>query len=281
MMRWKTCRGWLDLSKEPIVMGILNVTPNSFSDGGHYVDPDRAVQAALLMVEQGAEIIDIGGESTRPGAAKVSVAEEILRTESVIKKLRAVSDVSISIDTTKSEVAAAAMNAGADIVNDVSGLTADKGMAELCIAAQAAVCVMHMQGTPKTMQDNPRYDQGGVMPEVEAFFSERLETLTSMGMNAEAICFDPGIGFGKLHEHNLELLRGLGKLQTAVSRPLLLGVSRKSVVGRLTGEMDPEQRDTASAAITVLAYQQGIQLHRVHNVLVTTQSLAVTQKVLG
>ncbi|MDC0088344.1 dihydropteroate synthase [Akkermansiaceae bacterium] len=270
-MRWKTRLKTLDLSQNAVLMGILNVTPNSFSDGGDFLDVNAALDHALVMISEGAGIIDIGGESTRPGAATIDSVEEIRRTIPVIKALRDVSDVLISIDTSKSSVAKAALDAGADIVNDVTGLLGDREMAQVCIDAEAGVCVMHMQGTPRTMQESPAYDDDDVVLAVQKFFSERLDSLVRMGMNSDAICFDPGIGFGKTQEHNLALLRNLSKLQG--ERPLLLGVSRKSVIRNIINDESVAARDTATATITALAYEQGIRLHRVHNVLANQQAL--------
>ncbi|MGB0992959.1 MAG: dihydropteroate synthase [Akkermansiaceae bacterium] len=269
-MLWKTRRRCLTLTDRAVMMGILNVTPDSFSDGGEHDGVSQALGRALEMEREGAEIIDIGGESTRPGAAAVAAKEEIARTVPVIRALREASDVLISIDTSKSEVAAEAIKAGADIVNDVTGLTADEQMLPLCVKTGVGVVVMHMQGTPETMQKNPNYDgAGGVTAEVEKFFAERLEVLTDAGMDADAVCFDPGIGFGKSLEHNLGLLGNLSRLQK--KRPLLLGVSRKSFLGQLAPDGDPAkahpaERDAATAEVTARAFQDGILLHRVHNV---------------
>ena len=274
-MIWKTRRQTLDLKKEALVMGILNATPDSFSDGGKYSHADYALHRALEMVKEGAKIIDIGGESTRPGAKAVDVAEEIARTVPIIKRLRAESDVLISIDTSKSAVAEAAIDAGADIVNDVTGMR-DEKMMQVCSGAGVGVCVMHMQGEPRTMQESPSYEkQGGVLPAIKAFFTEQLESLEASGMDTQFICFDPGIGFGKSYEHNLDLLRGLGEMQT--SRPVLLGVSRKSVIGKLTGENDPSKRDRATAIITALAFKSGIRLHRVHDVKGSVEAIRIVQ----
>jgi dihydropteroate synthase len=274
-MIWKTRRQTLNLKRDAVVMGILNATPDSFSDGGKYSFAHDALERALEMVEEGAKIIDIGGESTRPGAEPVDAAEEIARTVPIIQKLRNRSDVLISIDTSKVAVAEAAIHAGADIVNDVTGLR-DEDMVRLCVSAGVGVCVMHMQGEPRTMQKNPSYEsEGGVLAAVQAFFAERLASLQSSGMHTDCICFDPGIGFGKTYEHNLDLLRSMGEMQT--SRPVLLGVSRKSVIGRLTGENDPEQRDGATAVITALACQSGIQLHRVHDVKGVVEAIRIAQ----
>ena len=274
-MIWKTRRQTLNLNQGGIVMGILNATPDSFSDGGNYTLTHQALSRAMEMVEEGAQIIDIGGESTRPGARAIDVAEEIERTVPIIKALRDESDVLISIDTSKVAVAEAAIEAGADIVNDVTGMR-DAEMVSLCSDAGVGVCVMHMQGEPRTMQQNPCYDeQGGVVSAINAFFAERLLSLEASGMNPDFICLDPGIGFGKSYEHNLELLRSLGDLQK--SRPLLLAVSRKSVIGKLTGEEDPLQRDRATAVMTALALKRGISIHRVHDVKGAVEAVLIAQ----
>jgi len=276
-MIWKTRHHTLDLRGDAVVMGILNATPDSFSDGGKYSYTHDALKRALEMVEQGAKIIDIGGESTRPGAKPVGAVEEIARTVPIIRELKKRSEVLISIDTSKAAVAEAAVDAGADIVNDVTGLR-DENMIQLCASAGVGVCVMHMQGEPRTMQENPCYvNEGGVLPAIQAFFVERLSSLKSSGINTDCICFDPGIGFGKSYEDNLELLRGLGEMQA--SRPVLLGVSRKSVIGQLTGEDDPVQRDRATAVITALAYKKGIQLHRVHDVKTVVEAIRIAQSI--
>ncbi|MGJ8677921.1 MAG: dihydropteroate synthase [Akkermansiaceae bacterium] len=270
-MRWKTRRKTLDLQAHAVIMGILNATPDSFSDGGKHLNIQNAVEHALAMVADGAAIIDIGGESTRPGAVAVSSSEEVSRTVPIIKALKNTSDVLISIDTSKASVAQAALQAGADIVNDVTGLLGDSHMAEVCIQAEAGVCIMHMQGTPQTMQHSPQYENRGVVATVQDFFEERLATLTSMGMDSECICFDPGIGFGKTQKHNWQLMRHLADLQK--KRPILLGVSRKSMIGKMIDETAPEKRDPATATLTALAYQAGIRIHRVHDVRTNIQSL--------
>lgn len=278
-MIWKNPRRPLDLTRRGVVMGILNATPDSFSDGGRHGSGAAALAHALRMVGEGAEIIDIGGESTRPGAAAVDAAVEIDRTVPLVRALREQSEVLISIDTSKAEVAAAAIGAGADIVNDVTGFR-DEAMARLCARTGAGICVMHMQGDPRTMQKNPCYQAGGgVVTAVGAFFGERLDALTSRGIDPDCICFDPGIGFGKTLDHNLELLRRLGELQRL--RPVLLGVSRKSFIGKLTGEDDPGKRDRATAAITALAYRQGVRLHRVHDVAGNVQALRIAEAMEG
>ncbi len=276
-MIWKTRRQTLDLTKSAAVMGILNVTPDSFSDGGEYSLADKAIKRALQMIDEGAQIIDIGGESTRPGAEAVDALEEIVRTVPIIEALRQQSDVLISIDTSKVTVAEAAIDAGADIVNDVTGMR-DENMVQLCSVTGVGVCVMHMQGEPRTMQESPSYEhEGGVMSAIQAFFTERLVSLEALGMNTDCICFDPGIGFGKSYQHNLNLLRGLGELQA--SRPVLLGVSRKSVIGQLIRENDPAQRDRATAIITALAHKNGVRLHRVHDVKGAAEAIRIADAV--
>jgi dihydropteroate synthase len=283
-MIWKTRRHTLSLSRSGVLMGILNATPDSFSDGGEYDVVENGVNHALEMVSQGAGIIDIGGESTRPGALSVGVEEEIARVVPLIESLRKCSGVLISIDTSKPEVAEAALEVGADIVNDVTGMTGKAtgdAMIEVCARWRAGVVVMHMQGTPRTMQECPDYDvQGGVVAEVEAFFRERLKTLSARGIDPDCLCFDPGIGFGKTLEHNLELLRNLRSIQEGISpmRPLLLGVSRKSMIGAVTGVENPGDRDAATAVLTAMAFQQhGVMLHRVHNVAVNRQALQLAE----
>jgi dihydropteroate synthase len=274
-MIWKTRYQSVDLTKGAVVMGILNATPDSFSDGGKYGSTQRALKRALEMVREGAQIIDIGGESTRPGADAVSADEEIKRTAPLIKALKDESDVLISIDTSKAVVAEAAIEAGAAIVNDVTGLR-DEAMVKVCAASAVGVCVMHMQGDPRTMQNNPSYDnEGGVLCAIQAFFHERLLALEAAGIDPDFICLDPGIGFGKTYQHNIELLRGLADLQT--TRPILLGVSRKSFIGQLTGEQEPAMRDCASAIITAIAVKNGIGIHRVHDVKGAVEAIDIAQ----
>jgi len=277
-MIWKTPRVTLDLTHFARVMGILNVTPDSFSDGGEHFGCETALAHARQMIAEGAELIDIGGESTRPGASVVAAAEEIARTVPVIAALRAEWDGLISIDTTKATVAQAALAAGADIVNDVSGLLADREMAGVCAATDCGVVVMHMQGNPLTMQAAPRY--ADVVAEVRTFFNERFATLTAAGIAAEALCFDPGIGFGKTLDHNLALLRALGEL-SAAGRPLLLGVSRKSFIGKILGTADLDAREWPTVAITANAREQGVMLHRVHSVRSNMEALRMTEAILG
>jgi dihydropteroate synthase len=277
-MIWKTSGRNLDLSTLAQVMGILNVTPDSFSDGGKFSGHDSAITHARSMIAEGAAIIDIGGESTRPGATPVGTEEEIRRTIPVIHSLRAEWDGLISIDTTKAAVAKAALEAGADIVNDVSGLTADPEMIPVCFASDCGIVIMHMQGTPTDMQENPSYSD--VVEEVTAFFRERLNTLSAAGIDPARICFDPGIGFGKSLAHNVGLLRNLDELAPQ-GYPLLLGVSRKSFIGKLTGTGLPADRDAATIALTAQARMKGIMLHRVHDVRGNLAALRVTEGVHG
>ena len=259
-------------------MGILNVTPDSFSDGGHHANAAGALAHARAMIAEGAALIDIGGESTRPGADPVSEADEIERTVPVVAALRAFWDGLISIDTSKAAVAAAALAAGADIVNDVSGLRADPGMPGLCAASGCGVVVMHMQGEPRTMQSAPHYTD--VVAELRVFFAERMAALTGAGISPEALCFDPGIGFGKGLDHNLALLRALDRISPP-GRPLLLGVSRKSFIGRLLGTNDLALRDWPTVALTSRAREQGVMLHRVHAVRPNLEALRMTEAILG
>lgn len=277
-MIWKTRRAILDLTHQARVMGILNVTPDSFSDGGEHFNTETALAHARRMIVEGAELIDIGGESTRPGAVPVPAGEEIARTVPVIAALRAEWDGLISIDTTKAMVAAAAFDAGADIVNDVSGLLADHEMARVCAESGCGVVVMHRQGTPQTMQKSPRYDD--VVIEVREFFSERLLTLVAAGIDSVAVCFDPGIGFGKTLDHNLALLRALGEI-SAAGRPLLLGVSRKSFIGKILGDDLIDAREWPTVALTANAREQGVMLHRVHSVRPNIEALRMTEAILA
>lgn len=277
-MRWKTKSRVIDLNERGLIMGILNATPDSFSDGGKFVDPDQAVAHAIGMLQQGAEIIDIGGESTRPGAPKVSEEEELARVVPVIKALRAVSRCLISIDTSKAAVAAAAIEAGADIVNDVTGLTGDVNMAKVCAEEGVGVVVMHMQGEPKTMQDAPEYDC--VVRDVRQYFESRYRTLTKLGIDPQCLCFDPGIGFGKTLEHNLKLLHSLGSLEVW-ERPVLLGVSRKSMIGKVLQLEDAEDRDAGTVALTAIGRRAGAQIHRVHEIKRNYEAMRMAEAVLA
>jgi dihydropteroate synthase len=257
----------------PSVMGVVNVTPDSFSDGGVHFDASVAVAAARRMFADGAAIVDVGGESTRPGSGGVSLDEELRRVLPVLEQLQG--EVPVSIDTAKAEVARRALALGAELVNDVTAFRADPAIAEVCAAADAYVCLMHMQGEPRTMQLDPRYDD--VAAEVAAFLEERLEFAVAQGVREERICLDPGIGFGKTVEHNVELLRRLDVL-LALGRPVLIGFSRKSSLGKLTGDSDAKTGTlSASVAAAVAAYERGATILRVHDVREHVEALAVAQ----
>ena len=256
-------------------MGILNVTPDSFSDGGQYVDPAPAMQRAREMIAEGAGIIDVGGESTRPGAEPVATAEEMARVLPVIEALRAEWDGVISVDTMKPDVASAALAAGADAINDVTGLC-DPGMIRIAAENACGVVVMHMQGEPQTMQANPTYQD--VVAEVRAFFEAQFAALTAAGVAPEAIIFDPGIGFGKTLEHNLTLLRHLDALEVH-RRPILIGLSRKSFIGRLLDDAGPQQRDWPTVALTAWTRGAGARIHRVHAVKPNHEALRMIEAI--
>ncbi len=257
-------------------MGIVNVTPDSFSDGGLYLDGEAAVAHGRELLADGADILDIGGESTRPGAAAVGAAEEQRRTEPVVRALAA-GGASVSIDTSKVSVAEAALDAGAEIVNDVTAFVADEGLADVCADRGCRVVLMHMQGTPRTMQDDPTY--GDVVEDVKAFLADRVEFAVGRGVAEDAIWVDPGIGFGKTVEHNLELLRRLGELRS-LGRPLLIGTSRKTFIGTLTGR-EATERLGGTIASNVLALVNGADVFRVHDVREVREALTVAEAVLG
>lgn len=259
----------------PKLMGVVNVTPDSFSDGGQYLDAGAAVRHGEELARDGAAILDVGGESTRPGAVEVGEAEELRRVEPVVAGLAG--SAAVSIDTSKLAVAEAALDAGASIVNDVTAFKHDPEMAGLCAERGVGVVLMHMPGNPRTMQDDPRY--GDVVDDVKAFLAERVEFAVGEGVEEERIWLDPGIGFGKTLEHNLELLRRLGELRE-LGRPLVVGTSRKSFIGRVDGS-DVEDRIGGSIATSVLAVAEGAEVLRVHDVAEMAQALAVANAVLG
>ncbi len=265
----------LDLSR-PCVMGVLNVTPDSFSDGGLHFDHARAVAAGLRMVEEGAAIVEVGGESTRPGAASVAVDEEIGRVVPVIEALATRVDVVLSVDTSKPEVIRAALRAGAHLVNDVRALRLPDALAAAADGG-AGVCVMHMLGEPGTMQRDPRYDD--VVAEVRAFLAERVAACRVAGIPPDGIAVDPGIGFGKTTAHNLELLRHLDAF-TGLGGPLLVGVSRKSLIGMITGRPAPE-RVVGSAAMAALSVERGARIIRAHDVAATVDAVKVAVALAG
>jgi dihydropteroate synthase len=260
-------------------MGVLNVTPDSFSDGGLFLAPDRAIEHGLRLVADGADIVDVGGESTRPGAEPVGVHEEQSRVVPVIEGLVAAgASAQISIDTSKAAVAAAALAAGASLVNDVTALRADPEMAGVVAGSGAECCLMHMRGEPRTMQADPRY--GDVVDEVKAFLEERLAFAVCEGIGEERVLIDPGIGFGKTVEHNLELLRRLHEL-LVLGRPIVIGTSRKSFLGRIAGDADAVARLGGTVASNVLALERGASVFRVHDVAPVGEALAVAAATLG
>jgi dihydropteroate synthase len=256
-----------DCFPRPSVMGVLNVTPDSFSDGGVHLEPDVAAAAARRMVSDGAAIVDVGGESTRPGSDGVSVEEELARVVPVLERLGG--EVPLSIDTAKAAVARAALERGAILVNDVTALRGDPELAGVVADARAYLCLMHMQGEPRTMQVAPRYSD--VVSEVAAFLEERLAFAVAAGVREERICLDPGVGFGKTVEHNLELVRRLDVL-VALGRPVVVGFSRKSSLKKLTGSDDLLG---ASVAAAVAAFERGASILRVHDVKPTVDALTV------
>jgi len=258
-------------------MGVLNVTPDSFSDGGEWFDHQAAVGRGRELIAQGAVIVDVGGESTRPGAEPVDTAEELARVVGVVEAL-GTAGAQVSVDTSKASVARAALAAGASYVNDVTALRADPEMAGLVADAGCDVCLMHMLGEPRTMQTDPRYDD--VVSDVKAFLEERLAFAVAAGVSEERIALDPGIGFGKTTAHNLELLRRLDEI-VALGRPVVIGTSRKSFLGRITGRDDPHQRVIGTVASNVLAYERGAAIFRVHDVAATRDALAVAAATLG
>lgn len=258
------------------IMGILNVTPDSFSDGGNFHSVDKAVQHATELIEAGADILDVGGESTRPYAEPVSLEDELARTVPVIKAVRELHSTPISIDTTKAEVARQALAAGADIINDISALKHDPEMIKVVQETDAQVIIMHMQGTPADMQNRPEYKD--VVEEIMAFFEERLEWMTSQGVIRSRIIVDPGIGFGKTLPHNLAIIKHLDKFRS-LGQQVLLGHSRKSFLGLLTGQ-EADQRDLSTAVVSALSVQSMVDIIRVHNVNATRQALQIAEAIL-
>ena len=258
-------------------MGVVNVTPDSFSDGGVNLRPDDAVATVRRMVGEGAAIVDVGGESTRPGSEPVSAEEELRRVRPVLAEVAG--ELPISIDTAKAEVAREAIALGAELVNDVTALRGDPLMAEVVAESGVYVCLMHMLGEPRTMQEDPRYDD--VVDDIKAFLEERLGVAVDAGIREEVIALDPGIGFGKTVEHNFELIRRLDEL-TALGRPLVIGFSRKSSLGKLLGDAEAKTGPlSASLAAAVGAYERGATILRVHDVREHVEALATAQAVTG
>jgi len=256
-------RMYEELAKRTLVMGILNVTPDSFSDGGLYPEPEVAAARAVEMVNDGADIIDIGGESTRPGAADISAEEEIDRIAPVLERLRGRVDVPISVDTTKARVAAAALDLGASIVNDISGAAFDPDMPGLVAQRHCPVVIMHIKGTPRTMQQSPKYED--LMGEIKDYLSQRIAVLTAAGVDERLIIVDPGFGFGKTVDQNLEIIRRLPEL-LELGRPILIGTSRKSTIGKVLGDLPVEERMEGTAATVALSIANGASIVRVHDV---------------
>ena len=274
--QWKIAGRVVDLSRHGLIMGVLNVTPDSFSDGGKFFTVEKAVEHGLTMAAEGAQIIDVGGESTRPGAESVAVEEELRRVVPVIKKLRAKIDIVISIDTSKAQVARAAIGAGASIVNDVTGGRGDKEMMPLVAETKAAFIIMHMQGNPRTMQADPRYVD--VVSEVADFFRQQYARALDCGIDPMAIAFDPGIGFGKTLEHNIEMLAQIKRIRMH-ERPLVVGVSRKSFLAKLTGSSEMNDRLAPTVALTSLLRARGADVFRVHDVKENVNALRVMEAI--
>jgi len=277
-MLWRAGRHEFRFPRPTLVMGVLNVTPDSFSDGGQFFSVEAALERAGQMIREGADLLDIGGESTRPGAASVPADEEIRRVVPVIQQLAARVQTPISIDTQKPEVARAALLAGASIVNDIAANRADDTMGRVVAEFRAGYVAMHMQGTPQTMQQNPAY--ADVVREVDEFFADRLARLEALGVHREQVALDPGIGFGKTLEHNLALLRALPRFAHH-GRPVLLGVSRKSFLGKLTGAETPADRLPGALACAALAVRDVVQILRVHDVRETVAAARVAEAVGG
>ena len=264
----------LDLAR-PQVMGILNVTPDSFSDGGEFLAADAALAQAQKMVKDGAGIIDVGGESTRPGALVVSVEEEIARVVPVIQAIHSELDIPISIDTSKPEVMRAAINAGAGLINDVRALQVE-GALQAAVECDVPVCLMHSQGTPQTMQDNPQYDD--VVTDVIAFLLQRIDDCEQAGISRDKLILDPGFGFGKRTTHNLQLMKNLARL-VDLGLPVLVGVSRKSMIGKLLN-VSAEERLAASLSLAALSVWQGAKIIRSHDVRETVQAIMMCDHVM-
>lgn len=275
MSTWTMRGSEVRLGDSPLFMGIVNVTPDSFSDGGRFLQTDAAVQHALALVAEGADLLDVGGESTRPGSDPVPLQEELDRVVPVVARLAQATVVPISVDTCKAEVARQALRAGARIVNDISGLRFEPAIVDVCREHGAGVVCMHIQGTPRTMQNNPTYDN--VVEDVFQYFAERLDALTAAGLPAESIVLDPGIGFGKTAEHNLELLAGIPRLRE-LGRPVLIGHSRKRFVKRVLGR-PVDERLYGTIGISIAAAVRGAQVLRVHDVAASRDAWLAFQAV--
>ena len=274
---WKIGKRVFDVSRCGLIMGVLNVTPDSFSDGGEFLAADKATERGLQLAAEGAHIIDVGGESARPGSQPVTVEEELRRVIPVVQNLRPKLDIPISIDTSKAEVARAAIEAGASIVNDITGGRGDEQMLPLVAETKSAFIIMHMQGIPRTMQVQPRYTD--VVTEISEFFRQQYACAIGLNIDPMAIAFDPGIGFGKTVEHNLDLLAHL-ELLRALDRPLVIGVSRKSFLGKLIGSPEIRNRLIPGVALTSLLRARGADVFRVHDVKENVYALQITEAIL-
>jgi len=274
---WRLRTRRLTFDSRPLVMGIVNVTPDSFSDGGKFLESEAAIEHGLKLVGDGADILDIGGESTRPYSKTVDPQEELRRVIPVVQGLCERTEVPISIDTSKSKVAAEAVAAGAEIINDVTGLEGDPGMAAVAVRSKAAVCAMHMRGTPQTMQDDPRYED--VVDEIFRYLRERRDALLAAGVELDRICLDPGIGFGKTHEHNLTLLAACSRYHD-LGCALLVGPSRKAFIGKLLDNKEAD-RTAGTIGVGLALARQGVQIVRVHDVLEVKQALMLFEAAGG
>lgn len=274
---WRICGRDIDTSRRGLVMGIVNVTPDSFSDGGQFLDTAIAVECGIRLAAEGADILDIGGESTRPGAQPVAADEEVRRVLPVIRALRDKTNALISIDTMKASVARASVDAGAHIINDVTGLFGDPDMLGVAAGCDTGLVVMHMKGTPRTMQQHPEYHD--VVAEVRDLFAARLAALEEADIDLTRVALDPGFGFGKTLEHNLALLRALPELRVR-DRPLLIGVSRKSMLGRIVGSDQMEDRDWPTVALTSFAREHGAGIVRVHHVRPNAEAMRMAEAIL-
>jgi dihydropteroate synthase len=266
---WRLRTRRLEFAQVPLLMGIVNVTPDSFSDAGKFLEHSAAVDHALQLIAEGADLLDIGGESTRPYADPIGIDEELRRVMPVIEQIVRHSPIPLSIDTSKAAIAEAAIAAGAEIINDITGLAGDPAMIPLAVRTGVGVCAMHMQGTPQTMQDAPRY--ADVVEEIFAYLAERRDALLAAGVEHDRICLDPGVGFGKTHQHNLTLMAHCGRFHD-LGCPVLMGHSRKGFLGKIIGDKQAN-RDTATAGAAIAAAVQGIQVLRVHNVRVVREAL--------
>jgi dihydropteroate synthase len=272
---WKLRTRELDISRG-LIMGVINVTPDSFSDGGINLDPSVAVAAGMEMAESGADLVDVGGESTRPGASPVDDAEEIRRVVPVVTALAAAGLV-VSVDTSKPDVARVALEAGAEVVNDVTAATSE-GMVDVVSESGAGLILMHMKGTPRTMQEDPVY--GDVVAEVMQFLDDRASRALAEGVDAASVAIDPGIGFGKTATHNLQLIDGLGQL-VEMGYPVVLGASRKTFLGKITGITDPSGRDGVTAVTTALGFERGARVFRVHDVRASRAALSLAAAIVS